>query len=106
MLFFAAFFGIVGYLVYRVIKFGGLRAALYGARIAETIGTVSGASPRMTRLNLTVQVLQAEANRRVGLAFVAKSFLSYQVMPISLEVSATEDLVRYLQEAVRKAGGG
>jgi hypothetical protein len=39
-LFFLVFAAVVGYFVYRVLRHGGFRGAMFGARIEDTVGEV------------------------------------------------------------------
>ena len=40
----------------------------------------------------------------MGLEFVAKSFVSYQMLPLALSESEARNLIRFLENAVVEAG--
>jgi hypothetical protein len=102
VLFFAVFAAIVGFFVYRMIRHGGVKAAMFGARIDRTVGEVSGEKQGPVGVALKVHILQREAAERlIGVEFVAKSFASYQMMPITLSTSQAQQLASLLNEAVR-----
>jgi hypothetical protein len=52
-LFFVVFAGFAAYFVYRYVKYGGFRGALYGSAIVRTVGEVelSGSSSTTTTLH-------------------------------------------------------
>ena len=103
-LFFIVFFGIAGYFIYRIIRHGGLKAAMFGARIDRTVGEVSGERQGPTGVALQVHILRRNAAEKlVGVEFVAKSFASYQMMPVTLSVAQAQQLASLLTDAVRAA---
>ena len=103
-LFFIVFFGIAGYFIYRIIRHGGLKAAMFGARIDRTVGEVSGERQGPTGVALKVHILRRNAAEKlVGVEFVAKSFASYQMMPVTLSVAQAQQLASLLTDAVRAA---
>ena len=102
VLFFAAFVGVIGFFAYRMIRHGGFRAAMFGARIDRTVGEVSGEKQGPVGVALKVHILRRDAAEKlVGVEFVAKSFASYQMMPITLSASQAQQLAALLNEAVR-----
>ncbi len=101
-LFFVVFFAIAGYFVYRMIQHGGFKAAMFGARIDRTIGEVSGEKQGPMGIALKVHVLRRDPSEKlIGIELVAKSFASYQMIPVTLSVSQAEQLASLLQNAVR-----
>jgi len=74
---------------------GSVRRLRLGASGAGTL--------RMTTL-IRVHVLDGGPDKAVGLELVAKSFASYQMIPITLSTREARDLVRHLQSAVGEVG--
>ena len=102
VLFFAIFAAVVGFFAYRMIRHGGAKAAMFGARIDRTVGEVGGERQGPVGVALKVHVLRREAAERlVGVEVVAKSFASYQMMPITLTASQAQQLASLLNEAGR-----
>jgi len=102
VLFFAVFAAVIGFFVYRMFRHGGFKAAMFGARIDRTVGEVSGEKQGPVGVALKVHILRREATEKlVGIEFVAKSFASYQMMPITLSASQAQQLASLLNEAVR-----
>lgn len=102
VLFFAVLATVIGFFAYRMIRHGGFKAAMFGARIDRTIGEVSGEKQGPVGIALKVHVLRRDAAEKlVGVEFVAKSFASYQMMPITLSASQAQQLASLLNEAVR-----
>lgn len=102
VLFFAVFAAVIGFFAYRMIRHGGFKAAMFGARIDRTIGEVSGEKQGPVGIALKVHILRRDAAEKlVGVEFVAKSFASYQMMPITLSASQAQQLASLLNEAVR-----
>lgn len=100
-LFFILFAGIVGLFAYRMLRFGGIKAAMFGARIDRTVGEVAGEKQGPVGVVLKVHVLRREpAEKLVGVEFTAKSFASYQMMPITLSLSQAKQLASLLQAAL------
>src|SRR6266404_5056044 len=101
VLFFAVF-AVIGFFVYRMFRHGGFKAAMFGARIERTVGEVSGEKQGPVAVALKVHILRREAAEKlVGVEFVAESFASYQMMPITLSVSQAQQLATLLDAAVR-----
>jgi hypothetical protein len=101
-LFFVVVAAIVAYFGYRMVRHGGFKAAMFGARIDRTVGEVGGENQGPVGVTLKVHVLRREPTEKlVGVEFVAKSFASYQMMPITLSTSQAQQLASLLNEAVR-----
>lgn len=100
-LFFGLFVAVLFYLGYRMTRFGGFRGAMFGARIERTVGEVRGRSMGVMNVTLKVHALRRdEAEKRVGLEVVAKSFASYSMMPVSLSPSQAQELIALLQRVL------
>jgi hypothetical protein len=90
------------YVGYRVIRYGGFRAAGFGARIDRTVGEISGEKKVLMKFVLRVYVLRRDPSAKlVGVELVAKSFASYQPMRVTLSLNQAEQLASMLQNAVR-----
>lgn len=78
------FLAIPGYLIFRMIRYGGVKSAMFGVKIERTLGEVEGYPQRPVSLRLKVHVLaDGSSNKAVGLELVARSIASYQMMPIT-----------------------
>ncbi len=100
--FWVVFAGIAGYFIFRMLRYGGFRAAMFGAKIQRTVGEVAGVAHPPVSSVLKVHVLAESPEKAVGLEFVARSFASYQMVPLTLSSGEAKKLVALLQEA---AGG-
>jgi stage V sporulation protein SpoVS len=98
-----AFVAVIIYLAYNMIKYKGIRGALYGSLIKNEIGEAQGIKRSIVNQTIKVNSLSDSGVNNVGIEICAKSVLSYQVMAINLEKSEAEKLVTYLQEAIKKA---
>ena len=100
LLFFAILAAIVGYFLYRVLRHGGFKAALCGARIERTVGEVPGKIPGTSRAVLRVHALRRDGSEKlIGLEIVAKSLVSYEMTPITLSVDQAQRLASLLENA-------
>ncbi|MBI2566775.1 MAG: hypothetical protein HYV63_07075 [Candidatus Schekmanbacteria bacterium] len=89
-----------GYFLFRIAKYGGLGAALFGAPIEATVGEVAGTKAGYVTTVLKVNRLGGgSAEKAVGLEIVTKSFGSYQMFPITLSAAETRKLIALLQTA-------
>ena len=98
------FFGmlafVVGTFVFKMVKYGGFKAAMFGAPIERTLGEVEGSGSRMITVTVRVHALGGHvAGKDIGLEFVAKSFASYQMMPVALSAAEARKLASLLQNA-------
>jgi hypothetical protein len=102
-IFLGVVFLILGSFIFKIIKNGGFKAAMFGAPIERTVGDVTGSSPsRIMSVALRVHVLGGESpDKAVGLEFVAKSFASYQMMPVSLSKVQARKLITLLESATQ-----
>ena len=90
-----------GSFIFKIIKNGGFKAAMFGAPIARTIGEVAATNPsRMMTVAVKVHLLGGESDdKAVGLEFVARSFASFQMMPVSLSKVEARKLIMLLESA-------
>ena len=102
LLFFAAFFSIIAFFLYRIIRYGGLKAALFGAHVDRTVGEAGGERQGPVSVTLKVHILHRDAGEKlIGVELVAKSFASYQMLPATLSIASAQQLASLLQEAAR-----
>lgn len=100
-LFWFFFLGIVGYFIFRMARYGGFKAAMFGAKIEKTLGEVEGRRQTLMSLRLKVHLLEGNPSEKaVGLELVAKGVASYQMMPITLSAAEAKKLVALLQSAI------
>ena len=100
ILFYAVFALVVGSLIFKIIKHGGLKAAMFGAPIERTIGEVVGGGVKLMNIAVRVHKLGGGTpDKAIGIEFVAKSFASYQMMPVTLSVTEAKKLSMLLQSA-------
>ena len=86
--------------LYRIVKHGGFKGAMFGADIARTVGEVECAKQSMVSSVIKVHVLGGSASERaVGLEIVAKSIGSYQMFPVALSAAEARKLSALLQTA-------
>ena len=65
-LFFILFAGIVGSFAYQMFRFGGIKAAMFGARIDHTVGEVAGERRWPVGAALKVHVLRRETAEKLN----------------------------------------
>ena len=85
--------------LFRIMRYGGFRGALFGAEIRRTVGEVKGAGRSIVNIGLKVHVLGGAPERAVGIEIVTKSFASYRMMPVSLSRAEAQRLITLLQQA-------
>jgi len=94
----------VGSFAFKFLRFGGIKAAMFGASIERTTGEARASNGRLVKAVVKVHVLDGGPDKAVGLEFVAKSFASYQMLPVTLSEGETRNLIRFLENAVVEAG--
>lgn len=98
---FGLFLLAAGFILYRALRHGGLRGAMFGASVRRTPGEVGGEGqgPVSTRVKVHLLGEESAPEPAVGLELVAKSFASYQMMPVTLSPSEARKLVALLEQA-------
>lgn len=86
--------------IYRMIKHGGFKAAMFGAGIKNTLGQVSGSGPKLINSSLRVHALDKSPERAVGIEFISKSIGSYQMTPITLSATEARKLAEFIGKAI------
>lgn len=91
---------VAGFFVYRIIKNKGIKSAMFSEHINITVGEVSGIGQSMVDTMVKVHTLgNSGRTEAIGLEFVAKSVLSYQMVPISLSLTEAKNLINLLELA-------
>ena len=99
-LFAVVFFAVAAWFVFRATKFGGLRGAVFGARIQRTVGEVLGARRSFLTTVLRVHILEGGPEEAVGIEIVSKGFAAYRMTPITLSLVDARTLIGLLQSAI------
>jgi hypothetical protein len=99
LLFFGIFGAVLFTFLYKIIRYRGFKAAMFGSTIDRTVGEVEGTGQGLVRVRLRVHALSGERDRAVGIELVATSVASYQMLPIMLSSEGTRELVTLLQKA-------
>lgn len=99
IVFFGIFAAVAGSFLYKMIKHGGFRAAMFGAPIERTVGEVAGGGMKLMEVGLKVHKLGGGREKAVGVELVAKSVASYQMMPVTLSAVEAKKLIALLEAA-------
>jgi hypothetical protein len=91
---------LIGAYIFKSFKYGGFKAAMFGAPINSTIGEVNGAGGKIMSVKVKVHMLGGFPDKAIGLEFVAKSISSYDMMPVTLSISEAKKLAALLHAAV------
>jgi len=94
--------GVILYFVTRIARFGGFKAAMFGARIERTVGEVSGSGGKWMSTTIRVHRLEGEPDKAVGLELVQKSPGSWSMQPYSLSAGEASKLVQLVQSALQR----
>ena len=93
--------GLAGYFLVRILRCGGVKAALFGAPIEHTIGEVEAHGLKLMRIILRVHKLRtSDRDKAVALEITAKGFLSYNMTPVTLSIAQAQNLVNFLNQAI------
>jgi hypothetical protein len=100
LLFWIVLAGIIGFAGYRMIRYGGFKASIFGAKIVSTTGEISLHGVPFATIVLKVHVLGGDdPSRAVGIERVSKSFLRYEMHPATLSRDQATQLAALLQRA-------
>ena len=98
--------GVVLWIGFRLLKFGGYRGALFSAHIRATIGEATATRANMRSTVVKVHALAEAPDRAVGLEIVSSPFgggLTTQVVPVTLSIAQATNLAGLLQTATSRA---
>jgi hypothetical protein len=100
-IFFGLFFSFVAYFGYSMIRHGGLRGALFGAKVLRTVGEVSSSKRGLMSQKLKVHILDAESSVEgaVGIELTSSAPGSWSTTPIRLSNSEARNLIELLELA-------
>ena len=103
-LFQIVFVSILIFFLYRTFKYKSLKGAMFGAEILHTVGEVQGKGQSFLSLALKVHTLKSDrvSHGLVGIEIVAKSFASYQMMPVTLQTTEAQKLITLLESAINE----
>ncbi len=92
---------ILAYFGYRIIRYKGLRGALFGAEIRKTVGEVETARIGPNRTVLRVHKLESDnrSGENVGLEYISKGIAGYTTTPVALSHADTATFIALLQQA-------
>ena len=92
---------ILAYFGYRVIRYKGLRGALFGAEIRRTVGEVEAGRIGPNRTVLRVHKLGSDnpSAKNVGLEIISKGIAGYTTTPVALSHADTATFIALLQQA-------
>ena len=99
-------------MIYKVIKYRGLKGAAFGAPLREEIGELELSKRGLTKTKLRVHVLDPshpDEGPHVGIEVIHSTVASWEMRPVSLTRSEARLLAKELSEAAdvseRKAAG-
>ena len=95
-LFFVVFATMVVYFLYRFVKYGGLRGALYGSAVARTVGEVELERSSGATTTLRVHVLE---DGRIILEVSSRATLAATMHGYPMSADNTGQLIALLQQA-------
>ncbi len=76
---FVIFAAVAAFFLYRMNRYGGFTAAIFGARIDRTVGAVAGENQGSIAIDLKVHILRRDTVGKLeGVEIIAKSFASYR----------------------------
>ena len=93
---------IASIILYSYLRYGGIKAAMFGARIRRTVDEIRVRKGSLVRMKLRVHSLEdsSSAEPRVGLELVTTAVLSYSMMPVSLSREEARELCQFLSDAL------
>jgi hypothetical protein len=94
---------VIGYPIYRLVRYGGFRGALIGARIREKVGEVLGPQEKFFRSKLVVYRLAGSPGKDLALEFSVQSGESNLGFAV-ISHSEARRLAAMLREAIGAGG--
>ena len=83
--------------------FNWFKSQMFGGTIVQTIGVVKGTQKGLMNVELKVHLLKdlkSNDGKAIGIEMVAKSPLSYQMMPCTLTRNSCRELKEMLSKAL------
>lgn len=100
--FFVVFFAIVAFIGFRLVKYRGLKGAVFGARVLHTVGELEPPSTMgFMKTRLKIHVLDSDVtDRAIGVEQITSSVGSWQMTGFTLSVAQAQELIGLLQLAI------
>ncbi|MFW6031069.1 MAG: hypothetical protein ACOC9T_00640 [Myxococcota bacterium] len=95
--------GVLLYVVVRIVRYGGLKAAIFGGRIMRTAGEIKFRKGAITRV-VRVHTIDGDDGERVVIEHTSRTFLAFSMNPLPLTMDQAGQLIRLLEEAVGREG--
>ncbi len=95
----AIFVAFALYFIVNAVRYGGLKAAMFGARIQKTLGEIDLGTNGPVRTKIRVHLLDDSSGKAVGLELVSKTLASWHMTPVTLGRSEASRLSRLLESA-------
>lgn len=94
--------GAASYFLYSVIRHGGLKGAIFGAKISSSMGEVSGYKRGLVSQKLKVHLLETNdpAAPRVGIEITSSGPGSWNTVPIRLSDDGVRELISLLEQSL------
>lgn len=104
-IFFAVFACVAGYFIFNMIRHGGFRGAMFGARILSSVGEVQSSKRGLISQKLKVHVLDggSMASPAVGIELTSSAPGSWSTTPITLSGADVRELISLLERALDRA---
>lgn len=97
---FVPFVLVVGLMLTKVVRHGGVKAAMFGAAMGRSVGEVPLAGgPRLGSQTVKVHVLES-AEKHVGVEIAARGPFGFSMVPLSLSRSEARRLADLLLTAI------
>ncbi|MCZ4307020.1 hypothetical protein O4G98_19980 [Zoogloeaceae bacterium G21618-S1] len=91
---------VIATFVWKMVRHGGFRAAMFGSSIERTVGEVNGEPSSLHSFTVKIHKLSgASEGKAVGLELVSKSIASYQILPVTLSAQTARELSELLRTA-------
>ncbi len=84
--------------------FNFFKSQMFGGKVCRTIGSVTGQGRGPVKTEIKVHIIEdnkSSTGKSIGLELIAKSTLSYQMLPITLSEQETKDLINLLNESCK-----
>lgn len=103
--FLAVFACVAGYVVFSMVRHGGFRGMLFGARVLSSVGEVKCSKRGLMSQKLKVHVLHSDdpATPAVGLEVTSSAPGSWSTSPIKLSGADVRELITLLERALDPA---
>jgi hypothetical protein len=95
---------VIGVFVFRFVKYGGIKASFFGARIRNTVGEFQLKQSGALTTTMRVHLLEGSAGgQNIGLEVSQKAIGGFSVRFFRFSREETGKLVRLLDEAARES---